>query len=176
MWKLSLVVLSLFSISGPAVCAHAQSKTQSPATQLSFYVGEWSESGQSRADPSQPFGNMAGRETCTWHSGRLSVVCRELTTDKAGIVDSIYILAYGTARKLYTVNGVDNAGTVLSGTGKLNDGQWIWDVKAVSDGAVTPMRFIFYPADNAARKMEVEVAALGDSWAKISSVLYEQKK
>jgi hypothetical protein len=172
----SLVVLSLFGLAGAVVCAHAQSDGQAPAAQLSFYVGQWSESGQSRADPSQAYGNLSGQESCDWHSGRLAVVCRESTKDKAGNVDSIYILAYDTARKVYTVNGVDNAGTVLSGSGNIDHGQWLWHVEAAAKGAMTRMRFTFNPEDKAARRMKVEVAATGDSWAELSSVLYTSRK
>jgi hypothetical protein len=149
---------------------------KSPATQLGFYVGEWKESGESRTGPAQPFSALMGRETCSWHIGKLAVVCRESTRDQAGSSDSIYILAYDTARNVYTVNGVDNAGTVLAGTGTLRDGVWSWSAAAAAAGTTTPVKYTFTLTDKGARKMEVEVAEADGSVTKIESVRYERKR
>ena len=146
---------------------------KSPAAELGFYVGVWKESGQSRTGPTQPFSALTGRETCSWHSGKLAVVCRESTKDQAGSSDSIYILGYDTARSVYTVNGVDNAGTVLSGTGTLHDGVWSWSAEAAAAGTTTPVKYTFTLTEKGARKMDVQVTETDGSVTIIESVLYE---
>jgi hypothetical protein len=175
MRHLYLGIVSLLGVAAPTAWAEEPPGDQSPATQLGFYVGVWKESGQSRAGPAQPFGPLTGRETCSWHSGRLAVVCRETTRDQAGSSDSIYILGYDTARSVYTVNGVDNAGTVLSGTGTLHDGVWNWSAEAAAAGTTTPVKYTFILTDKGARKMDVEVAEADGSLTKIESVLYERR-
>ena len=103
--------------------------------QLSFYVGKWTEEGQSRATPNGAFGRITGQESCAWFSGGSSLVCRETTQDASGESDSIYILAYDAIRKLYTVYGTDNVGTIYSGTGTVDAGVWRWTAEARAKGS-----------------------------------------
>lgn len=68
----------------PIRTATAPAAPANPASSLSFYVGQWNESGDSRADPAKAFGKLSGRERCDWHVGKLAVICRESTRDASG--------------------------------------------------------------------------------------------
>jgi len=143
---------------------------------LSFYVGKWNETGESRAGSGEAFGKLSGHELCEWFSGGFSVVCRESTVDSNGTSDGLYILAYDGSKKLYTVYGTDNIGTIYSGTGTLENGMWRWTAEAVSGNSKTVMRYTFNSASGGARTMSVEVGGDNSSWSELLRVTYTPAK
>jgi hypothetical protein len=166
-----LMVLCLYMV--PFFCLAEESPKPGPeVNQLSFYVGKWNETGESRSDPSGAFGKLSGHESCEWFSGGYSVVCRESTVDSNGTSDGLYILAYDVNKKLYTVYGTDNFGTIYSGTGTVENGTWRWTAEAVSGDSTTPMRYNFNSADAGARTMSVEVGDGNGSWSELLRVTY----
>ncbi len=172
------MVVALWLCVGMLSLSAQQAPTGEAAeSQLGFYLGKWTEEGQSRAKPTGAFGKITGEESCAWFSGGPSVVCRETTQDQSGETDSIYILAFDASRKLYTVYGTDNVGTVYSGTGTVDQGGvWHWTAEARAKGVVTPMRYTFRSAGNGSRTMDVEVAASKGVWAKIVGVTYKRAR
>jgi len=67
--SLRALPLTLAFLVTPAAWAQpstAPAAPANPASSLSFYVGQWNESGESRADPAEAFGKLSGRERCDW--------------------------------------------------------------------------------------------------------------
>lgn len=171
------MVLALWVCVGMASLGAQQSPTGEAAEgQLDFYLGKWTQEGQSRPRPIGAFGKITGQETCARFSGGPSVVCRETTQDAAGEIDSIYILAFDASRKLYTLNGTDNVGTIYSGTGTVEQGVWRWTAEARAKGVVTPMRYTFRSASDGSRTMDVEASGGKGVWAKIVGVTYKRAR
>ena len=73
--------------------AQGPGERSAEVSELEFFVGHWTTSGQSRATPASEFAPLSGEETCEWFAGGTAVVCRETMADGNGSVDSIYILA-----------------------------------------------------------------------------------
>jgi hypothetical protein len=141
-------------------------------SELEFFVGHWTTSGQSRATPESEMTPLSGEETCEWFSGGISVVCRETMIDGNGTVDSIYILAYDPTRRHYTVYGTDGNGAIYSGIGTVRDGVWDWDAEMRMGDSVSPMKYSFQPAEDGGRDMKVQ-ADLGDgSWLEFVNAHY----
>ena len=168
------VVVAMCLVAGLS-SVHAQ-PASSDGSQLGFFIGKWSEEGQSRATQTGAFGKISGEETCAWFSGGPSVVCRETTQDQSGETDSIYILSYDQTRKNYSMSGTDNTGAVYTGTGTLEQGVWKWTAEMRSKGVSTPMRYTFRGASNGSRTMDVEIAAGKGAWAKIVAVTYKRTR
>jgi len=169
-WVLGLMV------AGAAVSSVAAQPTTRAAeeSQLGFFLGKWTEEGQSRSTPTGPFSKLTGDESCSWFSGGPSVVCRETTKDSNSESDALYILSYDSSRKNYSVYGTDNVGTIYSGTGTVDAaGVWRWTAESRSNGTVTPMRYTFKSAGKGARTMDVEMATGKGVWSKIQSVTYK---
>lgn len=145
--------------------------------QLGFYLGRWSEEGQSRSTPSGGFSKMTGEESCSWFSGGPTVVCRETTKDANSEADHLYILSYDPARKNYSMHGTDNLGTIYSGSGVIDaSGVWRWTADARRNGASTPMRFTFKAAGNGSRTMEIEMSTGKGTWVRLSTVTYTRAR
>ena len=172
MTKVRTALMTTLLAAAPMAMAQSPAGAGPEAAKLAFYVGHWSESGQSRADPTNPFTPFAGFEICEWHTGGHAVVCRETTKDAAGASHNIYTLAYDSARKAYTVLGVDDHGSVYSATGELHDGRWTWIATFNAQGASTPLRFTFTPATAGARDMTLELGDGKGGWSKLSEVHY----
>ena len=170
------IVAVLMCIGISSLSAQPASGRASDESQLGFYLGRWTEDGQSRATPTGAFGKVTGDESCSWFSGGPSMVCRETTKDQNSETDSLFILAYDAARKVYTVYGTDSTGTIISGTGTVDKDVWRWTAEARVKGTVTPMRYTFRPAGSGARTMDVEVSAGKGTWAKTVSVTYKRAR
>jgi hypothetical protein len=160
--------------------AQAQDDDQAPppggrsaeVSELEFFVGHWTTSGESRAAPDADMAPLSGEETCEWFSGGTSVICRETTTDANGTVDSIYILAYDPTRRHYTVYGTDGNGAIYSGIGTARDGSWDWDAEVRMGEAVMPMKYSFRPGEDGSRDMQVLLDAGGGRWTELVKAHY----
>jgi hypothetical protein len=141
-------------------------------SELEFFVGHWTTSGQSRATANSEFAPLSGEETCEWFSGGSSVVCRETMIDGNGTVDSIYILAYDPTRRHYTVYGTDANGAIFSGIGTVREGSWDWDAEMRVGETVYPLKYSFRPGDDGGRDMGVQADTGGGSWVEVIQAHY----
>lgn len=172
MAKWAVVALSVF-LGMSSLSAQQAASREPEGSQLGFYIGKWTEEGQSRPTATGAFGRITGQETCAWFSGGTSVVCRETTQDQAGETDSIYILSYDPVKNNYAVYGTDNTGAIYAGTGTVDKGVWRWNAELRDKGVTTPMRYTFRSAAGGARTMDAEIAAGKGTWAKIVGVTYK---
>lgn len=139
---------------------------------LQFYVGRWSEAGQMRDDPSQPFKPVAGGETCRWSAGGYAVLCEEKTEGAGRGWEGVYILSYDEAGKQYHVYGTEKPGTNIHAVGRLDGERWVWVTDPASDGS--RVRYTFAPAGAGARTMTVE-AGTGERWSEIVNIKYTSR-
>lgn len=157
----------------PATAA-SQAASKSPELQrLGFYVGRWTETGQMREDPSQPFKAISGGETCRWAAGGYAVVCEEKMTGPGGGWDGVYILSYDAAGKQYHVYGTEKPGNNMHAVGQVDGERWVWVTDPAPDGS--RLRYTFAPAGAGARTVAVEAGSPGH-WAGIVNVTYTRRR
>jgi uncharacterized protein DUF1579 len=169
-WQIVLMLFICVIVSN--TLAEEPQKPASEVKQLGFYVGKWNELGESRPSGAEAFGKLSGHESCEWFSGGFAVVCRESTMDRSGNSESLYILAYDPGKKVYTVYGTDQTGTIYSGTGTLENGTWRWTAEARWQASTMQMRYTFNSASGGGRTMQVEIAEDDGKWSKIIDVTY----
>lgn len=157
----------------PLIAASQAASRPSEVQRLGFYVGQWSETGQMRADPAEPFKPVSGGETCSWAAGGYAVVCEEKTAGEGGGWEGAYILSYDAAGKQYHVYGTEKPGSNMHAVGRVDGERWLWETDPAPDGSRA--RYTFVPADAGARTMSVEVGA-GDDWAEIVNIKYTPRK
>jgi hypothetical protein len=164
----------LLGVSGLLAGIAAAQRTAPPAEtrRLAFYVGRWSEAGQMRADPSQPFASISGGEECRWTAGGYAVLCEEKTTGAGGGWEGVYILSYDAAAKQYDVYGTEKPGSHMHAAGRVDGDRWVWLTDPAPDGS--RLRYTFTPAGRGARTMTVDAGA-GDSWASIVNIRYTRR-
>ena len=141
-------------------------------SELEFFIGHWTTSGQSRATTAAEFAPLSGEETCEWFSGGTSVVCRETMIDGNGSVDSIYILTYDPTRRHFTVYGTDGNGAIFSGIGTVRDGSWDWDAEMRVGETVYSLKYSFQAGDDGGRDMTVQADTGGGAWQDVIQAHY----
>ena len=129
-----------------------------------------------RAEPTGEFVPLTGHETCKWLKGDFVVQCDETVDSKAGSSVATYLLGYNAIAKQYFVFGTDDGGNILSGDGRLEGDQWTWSTQ-INDGSSTSWwRYVFRPAPNSARTMQVSLATSDTAWARMQEVTHSRKK
>jgi hypothetical protein len=157
----------------PGVAASQADTRPAEVQKLQAYVGRWNEAGEMRDDPSKPFQNISGGETCTWSAGGYAVVCEEKTTGAGGGWEGVYILSYDAAAKQYHVYGTEKPGNNMHAVGQLDGNTWIWLTDPAPDRSRA--RYTFAPAGDGARTMAVDVGA-GENWSRIVNIKYTYRK
>jgi len=153
----------------PKIAAAQGESRPAELQRLQFYVGNWNETGGMRDDPSKPFSDIGGSETCKWSAGGYAVVCEEKTEGPGGGWEGVYILSYDAAGGQYHVYGTEKPGSNLHAVGRLDGDRWIWITDPAPDGS--RVRYTFAPADAGARSLTVEAGA-GESWFGIVNLTY----
>jgi len=156
----------------PGIAASQDESRPAEVQRLQFYVGHWNEAGGMRDDPSKPFSDIAGSETCKWSAGGYAVVCEEKTEGPGGGWEGVYILSYDAAGGQYHVYGTEKPGSNIHAVGQLDGGRWIWITDPAPDGS--RVRYTFAPAGTGARSLTVEVGA-GESWSQIVNLEYTSR-
>lgn len=156
----------------PSVAASQVESRPAAVQRLQFYVGQWNETGQMRNDPSEPFRDVAGGETCTWSAGGYAVLCEESTEGPGGGWEGVYILSYDAAEQQYHVHGTEKPGSNMHAVGRLDGDRWIWITDPAPDGSRA--RYTFAPAGAGARTMTVEVGA-EEGWSGIVNIEYTSR-
>lgn len=159
----------------PALAADAPA-ADAPTKRLAYFVGRWTESGESRADQNTEFGKLSGSETCEWQAGNTAVHCRETTTDASGKIDASYLIGYDPVNKVYAVRGFDSTGMALTATGTIENDRWTWIGLSNSPAGSMSMRFTFDLAHTPGRSMTVEFADRDGKWVKAATVQYSKAK
>ena len=171
--KLACAVVLLAGLSKVAT---AQPSNPSPARNLLFYVGTWSARGQMRDAPTSDFKAVTGSETCRWAAGGAAVLCEEKETGPGGGWNGVYLLGYDTKQGVYTLYGIESPGTIVRGTGKLENNVWTWTAESIVEGAASPSRYVFKGDGNNARTMTVEAPDASGKWFTVLNHRYTRTK
>lgn len=156
----------------PTVAASQVESRPAEVQRLQFYVGDWNETGEMRDDPSEPFKEVSGGETCKWSAGGYAVLCEEKTEGSGGGWEGVYILSYDAAGRQYHVHGTEKPGSDVHAVGRLDGDRWIWVTDPAPDGS--RVRYTFAPAGAGARTMIVEVG-MGESWSRMVNITYTSR-
>jgi hypothetical protein len=150
----------------------------SPAKALAFYVGRWTSRGQTRNAPGDQFIPVRTKETCSWVIGGHAVECRETVTTSAGPNQGIYLLAYDTLAKNFTVYGIDDTGMQLSGTGNVEpgSGKWSWNLQMRAGGQASRWRYDFSPTTRNSRSMSLLMEESAGKWTPMTNAVYTRSK
>jgi hypothetical protein len=149
-----------------------------PIKALQFYVGRWTSRGQSRNAPADRFTTVRTSEICSWVIGGHAVECRETVTTPVGPSQGIYLLAYDSAAKQYTVYGIDDSGMELQGVGNVDPvtGKWSWTLEMQSAGQTSRWRYEFAPSTPNARIMTLLLDQGDGKWASMTNAVYTRVK
>ncbi len=156
---------------------HAQKSTP-PVKALDFYVGSWTSHGGTRNGPADPWVPVRTWETCSWVIGAHAVECRE-TARTAGVVShGIYLLAYDSLAKQFTVYGIDDTGMELSGNGNVeqSSGKWSWALQMKVGGQTTHWRYDFSPDSRNKRSMTLMIEGPEGKWTPMTNTVYTRAK
>ena len=66
----TLAVAAVCVLLGMSSTAAQQAATGEAGGELGFFIGKWTEEGQSRAKPTDAFGKITGNESCAWMTGK----------------------------------------------------------------------------------------------------------
>jgi hypothetical protein len=167
-WRTVCAIVALF-FALPHTAASQVDSVPAEVRQLQFYVGEWTETGEMRGGPNQPFEQIAGSETCKWSAGGYAVLCEEKTEGPGGGWEGVYILSYDAAGRQYHVHGTEKPGSNMHAVGRLQGDRWIWLTDPAPDSSRA--RYTFAPAGDGARTLTVDVGA-GEDWFGIVNIEY----
>jgi hypothetical protein len=169
--KLTLMVMVLTSAMSARTLA-AQSPAAPKVGEMGFFAGVWKGKGEMRDGPSSPFKAISGGETCRWAAGGAALVCEEKETGPGGGWTGIYLLGYEEKQDTYTLYGIESPGTVVRGTGKLENGVWLWTVENVTGGSSSPARYTFRADGKNSRIMLVEAPDASGKWFTVANHRY----
>jgi hypothetical protein len=155
-------------------------KAASPEKALAFYVGRWTSHGGTRNAATDPWIPVRTWETCSWVIGGHAVECRETVRTTGSPVPShgIYLLAYDSAAKHFTVYGIDDTGMELTGTGNVepDSGKWSWTLEMKVGGHMTRWRYDFAATSRSTRSMTLMIEEPGDKWTPMTNAVYTRAK
>jgi len=155
-------------------------KAAGPVKALDFYVGRWTSQGGTRNAPTDPWTPVRTWETCSWVIGGHAVECRETVRTTGSSVPShgIYLLAYDSVGKHFTVYGIDDTGMELSGVGNVEpgSGKWSWTLQMKAGGQTTHWRYDFAPTTRNTRSMTLMIEEPGDKWTPMTNAVYTRAK
>ena len=161
------VVIAVLSIHAAAV-AGQQTETPKPGPEhqrLGAFVGNWTFEGEMKAGPTGPGGKITGTDRIEWLPGNFFVQRRFEGISPMGKMSGVEILAYDSAKKVYTYNAFDSTGTVGSGTLTVNGSTWTTSGTMSMGGNVMRDRCtLAFGAGETTITISCEMTADGTSW------------
>ena len=171
MIRRSILLIASMILAGSGSAA-GQQGSGPKVGKLGFYVGTWSGRGLMRDAPSSVFKAISGRETCRWAAGRSAVLCEEKETGPGGGWNGVYLLGYDAKQDSYTLFGIEEPGTVVRGTGKLENNVWKWTAESVAGGSSSSARYTFTGDGRKSRMMVVEAPDASGKWFTVANHRY----
>jgi hypothetical protein len=126
---------------------------------LAAFVGTWRDEAEVKPGPVGPGGKMSLTETCDWFTGGFSIVCHTEATGFMGDLQTLSVLSYDTAEKLYRFYEFNSVGWSSTAKGTVDGDTWTFDGESKMGGKLIKSRFtIKMPSpDSAVMKSEVSV-------------------
>ncbi len=109
-----------------------------------------------------------------------AVECRETVRISGSSVSShgIYLLAYDSVAKQFTVYGIDDTGMSLTGVGNVDpgSGKWSWALEMKVGGQTTHWRYDFAPTSRNTRSMTLMIEESSGKWTPMTNAVYTRAK
>jgi hypothetical protein len=167
----SILLIASMILAGSGSAAGQQGSAPKVG-KLGFYVGKWAGRGLMRDHPAAVFKGIHGRETCRWAAGGAAVLCEEKETGPGGGWNGVYLLGYDERQDSYTLFGIEEPGTIVRGTGKLEKGVWKWTAESVAAGRSSPARYTLTGDGRKSRMMAVEAPDASGKWFTVANHRY----
>lgn len=132
---------------------------------LGAFVGNWTFEGEMKPGPMGPGGKLTGTDRIEWTPGKFFVQRTYQGKSPMGEMQGIEILAYDTAKKVYTYNAFDSLGMIGSGT--LNVKGNTWTATGTSTMGAMTMRdrcTLEFGADNSTLTIKCSMSTDGKTW------------
>ena len=104
----------------------AQAGPPAEVSKLDFFKGTWNLTGEESKGPMGPGGKTSGRETCAWFTGDYALVCQADLDTPSGKGKSMSIFTWNSAKKRYSMDGIDSFGADISASAELTGTTWQW--------------------------------------------------
>lgn len=172
-----LLLLTALVVPTPALAQQA-TRPSAATKELGFYVGRWTSHGGTRNAATEPWIPIRTWETCSWVIAGNAVECRETALTSSVRTHGIYMLAYDSLAKQFTVYGIDDTGMRLSGAGNVEPGtgNWSWTLQMKSGGQTTNWRYEFTPTSRNKRDMTLLIEEADGKWTPMTNAVYTRAK
>jgi hypothetical protein len=133
---------------------------------LAAFVGNWTFAGEIKAGPMGPGGKINGSDRIQWTANGFAVERRFEGKGPMGPISGLEIIAYDSAKKVYTYHLVDSTGGIGSGTATTSGTVWTFRGTGSMAGQSSQERCtLTFGAGNATLKVACEMSSDGKSWA-----------
>jgi Protein of unknown function (DUF1579) len=141
------------SITGLAVLlfstlfAIAQNPPQMPKpgpeqTNLNFFAGTWTLTGDVKPGPMGPGGKFTGTENIAWMPGGFFLVSHSQGSSAMGKETGLAVYGYDSEKKVYTYDEFNNMGENVHATGAFDGKTWTWTSDSPMGGKPMKGRFV----------------------------------
>lgn len=132
-----MAALAMLALGAPGVAAQAGPPAE--VSKLAYFKGTWNLTGEESKGPMGPGGKTSGRETCDWFAGNFALVCHADLDTPSGKGKSMSIFTWNSAKKRYSMDGIDSFGADVSASAEVSGATWQWSSvpMIMPDGAYT---------------------------------------
>ena len=133
---------------------------------LGAFVGNWTFEGEMKPGPMGPGGKMTGSDRIQWLPGNFFVERRFEGKSPMGEMKGLEIMGYDSAKKVYTFNGFDSMGSMLSGTMTVSGNTWTATGSGSMGGMIMHDRCtLAFGAGSTTLTVKCEMSMDGKTWA-----------
>jgi Protein of unknown function (DUF1579) len=160
--------VAMLSICTVALAAQAPPapKPSAEHQKLGAFVGNWTFVGELKAGPMGPGGKLTGTDRIQWLADNFAVERRFEGKSPMGAMNGLEVIAYDSAKKVYTYSIVDSTGAVGSGTATNSGSTWTFTGNGSMAGHAMQERCtLTFGAGNATLKIACESSSDGKSFA-----------
>ncbi len=130
-----------------ATTTAAEDKAPKPGPEnerLGYFVGKWKTTGEMKETPFMPGGKFTEEASCTWFTGKWSVVCKTKGKGPMGPNDGLGIMGWSGEEKVYVYYGVDSGPMAMASVprGTWADGTWTYDDESMMGGKKVKSRYV----------------------------------
>lgn len=123
--------------------ALAQGGPPKPAPEhkrLAYFAGTWNFTGEAKASPMGPGGQITFKEECELLEGGFALVCRSEGKSPMGPTKSHSIMSYDVERKAYTYTAAESNSPVFTALGQTSGPTWNWNTESKMGTQVMKVR------------------------------------
>ena len=165
MKRLPVVVLLMSMHAGVIGQKQEMPKPGPEHQRLGAFVGNWTFEGEMKPGPMGPGGKITGTDRIEWLPGNFFVHRRFEGKSPMGEMRGIEILAYDSAKKVYTYNAFDSLGMMGSGTMTVKGNTWnTTGTSTMGGGTMQDRCTLEFGAGSTSLAIKCEMSSDGKSW------------